>query len=52
MTHPTSMLSKIFGIYEIQIKNDPPFCFFITENMMNCDLSAVKRCFDLKGSIY
>ena len=26
--------------------------FFITENMMGSDLTAIKRCYDLKGSLH
>ena len=34
MTHESTLLSKLLGIYEIKVGNDPPFTFFITENMI------------------
>ena len=52
MTHENTLLSKLLGIYEIKVGTDPPFTFFITENMVQSDLSKIKRCFDLKGSLH
>jgi len=52
MNYPDTMLSKILGVYEIKIGTDSPYSFFVTENMMSCDLSKLKYCFDLKGSIH
>ena len=50
--HENSLLMKIFGVYEIQVKNQNAIYFLITENMIGQDFKAIKRCFDLKGSLY
>ena len=52
MTHENTLLSKILGVYEMKVGKEAPFTFFITENMVQSDLSKIKRCFDLKGSLH
>lgn len=46
-----SLLSRILGVYEMQVNDQSPIFFFVTENMITHDFNAVKRCYDLKGSI-
>ena len=36
----------------MSINDQTPICFFITENMIGDDFGAIKRCYDLKGSLY
>ena len=55
VNNPDSLLSKIFGVFEMQIKKNnsvTAMTFFITENMVRYDQHRVRRCFDLKGSLY
>ena len=52
MKHPDSMLSKIFGIYEVKVGGNTPLSFLISENMLDMDFDRIKRCFDLKGSLH
>ena len=47
-----SLLSRILGVYEIQVNDQSPIIFFITENMIGDDYQAIKRCYDLKGSLH
>lgn len=47
---PDSLLAKILGVFEVKISGKEPIKFFITENMIENDFHAVKRCYDLKGS--
>ena len=51
-THPDSLLSRILGVYCIRAKKQAPMTFFITENMIGDDFAAIKRCWDLKGSLH
>ena len=46
-----SLLSRLLGVYEIRAKKQSPLVFFITENMIGEDFTAIKRCWDLKGSL-
>ena len=46
-----SLLSRILGVYELQVNDQNPICFFVTENMITQDFNAIKRCYDLKGSL-
>ena len=51
-SHPDSLLSRILGIFEVTVSKSSPMVFLITENMLGEDLHAIKRCYDLKGSLY
>ena len=48
--NPDSLLSRYFGVYELRINKQTPVQLFITENVIGNDFSAIKRCYDLKGS--
>lgn len=50
--HPDSLLSRILGVYEVTVSNGSPLVFLITENMLGDDFRAIKRCYDLKGSLH
>jgi len=50
--NPSSLLSRILGVFEVQVEELPPMQFFITENMLGNDFTAIKRCYDLKGSTF
>lgn len=39
-------------MYEVRAKKQSPMTFFITENMIGDDFSAINRCWDLKGSLH
>ena len=50
--YPDSMISRYYGVYEVNIHGQDPIYFFITENQIGRDLENVKRCYDLKGSTF
>ena len=49
-TRPDSLLAKILGVFEVKISGKDPIKFYMMENIIENDFSAVKRCYDLKGS--
>ena len=50
--NPQSLLSRFLGVYEVKVNKSSSMKFLITENMMGQDFTAVKRCYDLKGSTF
>lgn len=52
MENPDSLLSKIFGVFEVTVSSNPPMFFLITENMIGDEFACINRCFDLKGSLH
>ena len=49
--NPDSLLMRIYGIYQVDIKDEQSICFLITDNMVGNDFDNIHRCFDLKGSL-
>lgn len=49
---PDSLLSKIFGVYQIRVKHSEPVYFFVTENMIGEDFGSIRNMYDLKGSTF
>lgn len=47
---PDSLLSKVLGVYQIQIKHSEPVFFFVSENMVGDDFEKIRHMYDLKGS--
>ena len=53
MENPDCLISKILGLFKIQIeKSSNSIYFMITENMIGNDKQKVIRSFDLKGSTF
>ena len=52
MNNKNTLLSKLLGVYEVKVGNDQPLKFFITENMLDNDLSKIINFYDLKGSLH
>ena len=50
--NPDSLLSRILGVFEVTVSKSSPMVFLITENMLGEDCHAIKRCYDLKGSLH
>jgi 1-phosphatidylinositol-4-phosphate 5-kinase len=48
---PESLLTRIYGVYEMQIGEHTKISFILTDNMVGLDHARVLRCFDLKGSL-
>jgi len=52
MLYPKSLLSKIYGVYQVCVAGKSPIYFFLTDNMVEKDAPRIYRQFDLKGSTY
>lgn len=50
--YPDSSLIKILGIYSVQVQEQTPLLFYITENVVGTDVADVVRTYDLKGSVF
>jgi len=50
--NPDSLLSRYLGVFSIKINRQSPLIFMITENMLGTDFGAIKKCYDLKGSLH
>ena len=50
--YPDSLISRYLGVYELRVNKQSSIYLFITENMIGNDFNAIKRCYDLKGSLF
>lgn len=45
-----SLLSKIYGVYIVKVRNMEEITCFIMDNLLGQDFISIERIYDLKGS--